>query len=329
MSETTAASDAGQTEAGGGASAAPEKPEGAAAPGTEAGTGSGDPAAQDPAGAAKAPPSSGDGPGAEPAPAPEGFMAHLDPEVAKDLQPKGYKTANELAKAYLKLESKIGEKGIIKPGEDAPQEDWDAYYAAIGRPESPENYDLGEFQPPEGVPWNEEAQQGFLQAMHKAGAPQAAVQAALDYYGSFLAEQQEALQTQAEEETQAAERELRKEFGRAYDERLDLANRVVREFGGKELAAELEKSGFGRNKTLVKALASIGEAMSEDGELIGSVTAKGFGLNQQDARKELDSLTKDPEKRKILTDNAHPEHQDLIARRKRLYELAYPAGGEK
>ena len=61
-----------------------------------------------------------------------------------------------LARVFPRLPM-LGKKGLILPDESNPQ-DVARFLKEIGRPETVEGYERGEFQPPEGLPWDPEAE---------------------------------------------------------------------------------------------------------------------------------------------------------------------------
>lgn len=79
-----------------------------------------------------------------------------------------FKDATALAQSYLSLESAAGKKGLIVPSDTAPQEEWDAFHKALGRPDAADKYDL---KNPEGVSLkiDENFQKGYKEFAHKLG----------------------------------------------------------------------------------------------------------------------------------------------------------------
>lgn len=72
--------------------------------------------------------------GAEAQPAPANDFS-IPQEYADRGWSSKIKSTDDLFKAYDNAQSLIGKKSVA-PAEDAPQEEWDAYYSAL-RPESP------------------------------------------------------------------------------------------------------------------------------------------------------------------------------------------------
>ena len=180
-----------------------------------------------------------------------------------------YTSPADLAKAALGLRQKLS-KAVTVPGKGASEEDHAAYRKNMDIPDAPEGYEV---KAPEGTEIPDadmEHLQGLFKAMHAAGAPRAAVQAAVsEYYGMVAFAQQEAEKQQAtaRENTEAA---LRKEWGEDYKGNMVLANRASDEFGGEEFNAFLKNTtadgvALGDHPTFLKTFATIGRRMSEDG----------------------------------------------------------------
>ena len=51
-----------------------------------------------------------------------------------------YENPNAMAKDLANANKLIGKKGIIKPGEDASENDWKSYHDALGVPQDGEGY---------------------------------------------------------------------------------------------------------------------------------------------------------------------------------------------
>lgn len=120
---------------------------------------------------------------------------------------------------YRELEARFTSGGLIKvPGKDAKPEDIAAFHKAIGVPEKPEDY-FKDLKLDNGAVIGEADKplvDAFATALHKAGAPPAAMNAALNWYY----QQQEELAAKLDETDDAFRREseqvLKEEFGPAF-----------------------------------------------------------------------------------------------------------------
>ena len=65
------------------------------------------------------------------------------------------------------LQTKIGERPAGIPQDTAPKEEWDKFYGALGRPDTPDGYSFGAV--PEGLKVDENFQKEIKGVMHTAG----------------------------------------------------------------------------------------------------------------------------------------------------------------
>jgi hypothetical protein len=80
------------------------------------------------------------------------------------------KSGEDVWKKLAGAQKLIGRKGIIPPDENAPQEEWDAYYNERGRPESPEGYELKtQIEELKNVERNVELDNKIKNVFHKLG----------------------------------------------------------------------------------------------------------------------------------------------------------------
>lgn len=220
------------------------------------------------------------------------------------------------------------ETRISKPAADAPQEDLDRFYNALGRPEKPEDYDLGDFAPPEGLPWSADQQAALTEKMHARGLSNEQMNGAIrDLAEVQNADYQANLQA-AQQQLAEAETGLRSEWGAAYDAQMELAERAVTTFFGENgkaiMEAEIPGLGkFGALPNVARAMAKIGASMSED-KLVDGTTQKGGILTAASAKAEYDRMLTDPEISKILANDQDPQHKAMTARWNQVAALAYP-----
>lgn len=264
--------------------------------------------------------------------APTTWDAALDPTQRQMVQTKGWKAPADVLRDYAQLESTLGRDKVALPGKDAKPEDWDAVWNKLGRPEKPDGYDLSGFQPPEGVPWNGEAQTAMVGEMHKLGLTQSQVAGVMQAYAGVIGQDFQAIQeraTKAVEETQAT---LRKDWGGAYDANLELANRAVKTaFGDQLQEASQMRLADGTylldHPAIAKAFAKIGAGMSEDGDLTGArggAGGAGTPRTPAEAKAEIEKIRGEAvgDPNHPYTNRRHPEFKAMQQRMNELYALA-------
>ena len=239
---------------------------------------------------------------AEPTPEPDASQEPADWRVAitNDDARKFAESStdvNHLAERALDMRAKLS-NAVIKPGENASDEDRATFNKAMGVPESVEGYEV---VAPEHIgeeAWASDDVQGavnsIVSAMHAEGVSKAGVDAALNAYWQIEAAQQQA-QVDADakyaDENTAA---LKAKWDKDYDVNLEFSNRGMEYLFGDDVtvARELEM-GNGRflldNPLMIEALARIGRETSEAGLGPTAMTQEG----RESVKKEFDSLKKE------------------------------------
>ncbi|WP_421781807.1 hypothetical protein [Kiloniella litopenaei] len=162
--------------------------------------------------------------------------------------------------------------GYLKlPSESASEDEIDAFYAALGVPETPDGYEL---EVPEELSaqhseedWN--AYTGAISELsHALGlSPEQAqaladmdLQAKTQSMENLEREQQQYLSQQIEETTQT----LREEWGSKMDVNVRTANRALKALGGSELEGVLSEAGVLNDPVVIRAFHKAGLSLVED-----------------------------------------------------------------
>jgi hypothetical protein len=220
-----------------------------------------------------------------------------------------------LAKAFVDTKAMVGRKGVIVPKDDAPPEEWDQFYAALGRPESPEAYDIKPEGLPENFPYLPELESVYRKLAHEAGLTPAAAKKIYDGYNQFMLEEYRKGQQTLKAEMEEIQAGLQKEWGGKYDENLILAKRAMGRVappGSPELAA-LDKA-IGESPVLVKFFYNLGKSMSE-GDFIA-----GGGVQNSSLEARRQELMRHP----AYLDVKHAEHQHVVEEVSRIYQEMHP-----
>jgi hypothetical protein len=150
------------------------------------------------------------------------------------------KSVDDLWKTTANAQSLLGKRPAGIPTDDAPDEEWNKYYQALGRPESPDKYDLGKFDGlPEGTDLSAyEAK--FKQIAHETGlSPKQAQKAWQKYIGLEMESVNQSKQQAAEQQAK-----LDKEFadlsGKLFGDQFDSYSKQAQEFLNKALPDELK-----------------------------------------------------------------------------------------
>lgn len=223
-------------------------------------------------------------------------------------------------KMLVHAQRMVGRDKVALPAADAPEEDWAAVYDRLGRPEKPEDYEL---TPPEGLgeglAFDEALTGRFREQAHKLGLLPGQVQGLFAWYMGEQAHGADGAQQAAE----VAAGELRKEWGAAYDRRLDEARRAARVLGGDGLLKHLAESGIGNDPQVIRAFAKAGRLLAEaDAPETGA--NDGFIRSGEAAKNEIARLQGDTGFMAAYRDRLHPDHGQAMTRMRGLFEAAYP-----
>jgi len=234
---------------------------------------------------------------------PEEIRGHKSLEHIQDV--------GALAKSYVNAQSMIGADKVAIPGKHATDDDWGEVYRRLGRPDSPEGYEL-QNDMPEGVPAVENMLDGFRGAAHEAGLSPQQAQKLLGWYNGFLGEMNQTDEGQAEQARLDTELELKREYGAAYEDRLTNGNAVIQEFGAENISEIQLADGrlLGDHPEMIKMMVNIGEFINSK---IGEDSLEGIknsgALTPGDAEERLNEITAQGSP---YWDQRHPQHEFYV-----------------
>lgn len=218
-----------------------------------------------------------------------------------------FKTADEVAKAYVNLESAYGKKieDHLKP--DADPAVAARIRTAMGVPEASNGYE--DVKVPEGYQVDPNIVGGFKEAAFKAGMSKAQANAMQEWFIGTHLEANTSLVAQQAEAREKAMGELDKKWGAAKTRNLALVHQVVAEHGNAELRAALDETGAGNHPAVLEFLAGLGGKLGED----NLITPNTGGLTLEDARKEMQAIRATGQKDAYWNNN-HPGHKQAVDR---------------
>ena len=203
----------------------------------------------------------------------------LDGDTKEWLAKRNVKTPAEAAKLAREQASLLG-NAVRVPGENATDEEREAFLNKLGRPETPDGFEFEVPEKlPEDLPYDGERAQSFKEAAHAAGltATQAsaihnwAVENAVADYESQAENSAKYVEDMASAEGQKLEKRWGPLDGDTAKQNMAYADRAIRETGGEELVASLKKWGVisadGKvmDENIAVSFANIGMALySED-----------------------------------------------------------------
>lgn len=230
----------------------------------------------------------------------------------------------EMGRLTIAAEATIGADKVVIPGRDATDDQRREFFTTLGCPQEVSGYEMPT-DLPEGVTVTDEQQKAFFKEAHEMGINKQQAARLIRYQTTLIATEMK-VHADAQVETRAAsEATLRKEWGPAYDERMEMARNAIRHFGSDGLMEVLNApGGIGNNPDLARAFANMGKLMKED-EILGSGAHGRFKMTPAEAQQEIVVKGRDTGFQKAYRDNQHPEHAQTVAEMARLHEIAYPA----
>lgn len=234
----------------------------------------------------------------------ENWKDFLDEDLKTDPSLKSVKDIKTLAKSYVHAQRLVGADKIVVPNKYATDTEWEGIFNKLGRPESPDKYEL---KLPEKHAISDEFLTGIKTTAHKAGLNSKQVNEFVNFYQSQLETSQKKIEELTKAETEKEIKALKQEWGAAYDSKIKAAQVALKQFGGPEIFKYLEEVGLHTDTKLAKLFAKIGESLGEDKGLKGEKNGSGM-LTPEEANKELANLWSNP----AYLDKNHPDHERLV-----------------
>lgn len=198
------------------------------------------------------------------------WVAGLQVEDNRTLvEAKQWKSADDAIKSYRDLEAHAG-KALTVPGADATAEDWNAFYGKLGRPESPDKYELklNTEAVPQDFPYDEKSAIEFRTWAHEAGL---SPQQAQSLHDKFVGQQAGVFSSTLEQRAKAegdAHRAITSQWGDpdtdGYKHNLEYTSRAISQLGLKDSLVKggiLSSQGSVLDPNVAFALAKVGKEM--------------------------------------------------------------------
>ena len=262
---------------------------------------------------------SSDAPAAETA----DWRSGLPEDIRNDPSLADIKDVGAMAKSYINGQKLIGKNRISLPGEGATDEEWSAFHSQLGRPEKSSLYDFGERPAlPDGLEYDEGFETAYKDLAFKAGLTSQQAKTIFDGYHEYIQTKSSSEGENAAAQSAEWVNSLKKEFGKAYNERIELASRAVDTYGDGQLKEWLDNSGMGNNPMMVKLFAKIGEGIAEGRS--DSAQQRGFIMTPDQAKQEIARYNRDQTFMSAYQNGDNPGHAEAVKKMDSLFKLAYP-----
>ncbi len=175
-----------------------------------------------------------------------------------------------------KLEGFDPEKVLNLPGDDASDEDREAFYQKLGKPETAEGYELDDPGFPDGLERDADLEGHLKQWAFKANVPADALKSLVGEYNTYVGEAFKAATEAYDADVLAKTEALKADKKDGYNEFVLKAQRAATQLGGDEFITLLKDSGLETHPTFLKVFGKLGEVISSDSAL-GGGTGSGGG----------------------------------------------------
>ena len=241
-------------------------------------------------------------------------MESLPDDIRHEPVLKNFKSWDALAKSYVHANRKLGVPSDqlmqIPQGENA---DWNGVYKAMGRPDTPDQYELN---------GTGDMANNFRNQAHQLGLSQKQASELMNWYSEVQSGVDSNDDADFASEQVQWVADLQKEWGDSYIKNTKLAERAFRQFGSEDALEVMNATGLGAHPSLVKMFSQIGQFLAEDGQLTGNQQGRIGGITPGSAKTRIDELLNDQDFTTRYYDQYHPRHQDAVTQMQRLYEAA-------
>ena len=224
-----------------------------------------------------------------------------DPNISK------FTEIDALAKSYINATRMIGQDKVAVPNENSTDDQWNEVYSKLGRPESADKYKL-EVQS-ETAPLDDNAIKQFAENAHQLGLNNKQAQGILEFYKNSMEGSVQQARIDTETAQANAEQELRKEWGRSYDENIKKAGAIAKANMSEDILNMELKDGtrIGDHPSVIKGFANIANLMSED----KLVSTESENVDRgTDYEAEISKLVNDRDG--PYWNKSHPDHDKVV-----------------
>lgn len=265
-----------------------------------------------------------------------------DDSLKQEQSLASFKDVTNLAKSYVNLSKMMG-NSLRVPGPDASEEARNEFYkkvtssvndlirlpdkgdkeamanlySRLGRPESPDNYDI---RLPEDVPQelvNQDMLKGFKNYAYELGLNSDQVQKLIEFDTQRQMQMYDHLAVEKEQGAAI----LKKMWGNDFDNRSQAAQKMIELYGQKypEAAKQLLNKHV-TDPLVYQMLAELGQMYQERGHIQSK--SMQFGLTPDEARARIQEIRSNG--RHALHNPSDPNHEAAMEQMSKLYAAAYP-----
>ena len=233
------------------------------------------------------------------------WKASLSEDLKADKSLENINDIESLAKSYVHAQKMVGADKIPVPNKYATEKDWDAVYEKLGRPKTSDGY---KFDLPQDKQVDEVSLKEFSTQAHKLGLLPGQAQGMVKFYNEMTAKSLQDADSKALAARENSTKELKQEWGQAFDQKVSQAATLAKSVGATELlnANLADGTKLGDHPVMIKAFAELASKMGED----SIVQASGpTYLTPSQIDKQIGELTQTGS---AYWDKNHPNHSDAV-----------------
>ena len=191
------------------------------------------------------------------------WKASLSEEIRSDKSLENIKDIEGLAKSYVHAQKMVGSDKIPVPNKYATDKDWDAVYEKLGRPKSADGY---KYDLPQDKQVDEASLKEFSNQAHKLGLLPTQANGVVKFYNEMTAKSIQDADSKALAARENSTKELKQEWGQAFDQKINQAATLAKSVGATELFDTNLADGtkLGDHPVMIKAFAELANKMGED-----------------------------------------------------------------
>jgi glutamate synthase domain-containing protein 2 len=250
----------------------------------------------------------------------------IPPDLKDDQSfgPFAGKDVGEVLRSFVNAQRMIGaDKVIVPAGKNDTPEVWNEVFNRLGRPKDVTGYQFEEPALPEGLPRDQELEEAFKKWSHEAGLNNKQAANLFKFYNEHQAQKY----TEYTATAQAKQREafdqavstMKAEYGTKFDEKVLLAKKVIRTYGGTPEEVEAFIGQYGNDPRVIRTLVKLGEQISESKLISGE--RPGWEMTGEEARKKATDIMSNENNplHKAYLSKDHPQHSEAVAEVERLF----------
>jgi len=235
----------------------------------------------------------GEGAGAGAAGGEAKWYSTLEGELATHPAIQKFESPTALAKGYIEAEKFVSYDKVVKPKGPEDSQGWQKHNSAMGVPGDATGYNEVLMDPKE-VPQGMTFDKGkFATAIHQMGLRPDQAAKAYGMYTTEFIEGHKATEEAYQTSLNASETELRREWGSAYDQNLEMGTRFVRHQIKDDAEFNRINAIYSADPGVMKLFAQAGREFSEN-SIGGFKDSGGSKMTPAQAQEEYDNIVGNP-----------------------------------